>query len=164
MRQLRGTSVLTYFYLLTSQKEMHAQASQNEARLKQLEALLEEKNSFIAKFKSKERTMKELEIEKTKSEVLPPNNALQFTYDKVKEEKETDYCQKCKKTKIWCPHKGEKTTPKDVYALPTTKYQKECKRKYRAQEIGWRQHYDNFDTGFQKSSVCVKNFYNTGHL
>ena len=51
------------------QKEIHAQENENDIKIKKLEALLDEKNSYLGKYKNPAQTAKEEEVAKTKTTV-----------------------------------------------------------------------------------------------
>ena len=104
------------------QKEGKAQTLINEAKIKVLEETMSAKNTYLSKYTSAVHEEKEAEKAKTKIEVRYRYETLQFGFDKVYTDTSEVYCQKCKKTKTWCPHKVEGTVPKEVYALPATKY------------------------------------------
>ena len=124
---------------------------QKQARaknLKELEALrdqLEEKNTYMNYFKSPNKMSKDQDEDKKDK----------YIFDQVMADKEAKmYCQKSKYDSVWDKNVLPKDEPKVNYNAPVTTNQ----------TIGWRPPIDDMQTGFNRSAVCKRTFFDVGHL
>ena len=121
-------------------------------RIKELEAELNKKNSYINNFRRDDAVQAGAAAEAS-AETNPRG------FDNVFEmEDETadrsNYCSKCKYESRWCKHRKLRDDNKQVQAAVLTS----------AQTLGWRQPYDNFTFGNNRTGMCKRTFNDEGHL
>mgnify|MGYP002634735644 CR=1 FL=1 len=77
-------------------------------------------------------------------------------YDQVKrdEEDQGGYQQKAPRESVWYKKPIERDQAKETQNAPLTS----------SQIYGWRTPIDNMNTGFQRSAVCKRTFFDKGHL
>ena len=144
------TTLQVEMYRQTMKTENRANSKQDVSLLKQYERLIEEKNSYLDKFKREDVKKEEVDKEAKKSG---------FAYDIVKEKEfegkgDDDYNQKSHKESNTFKRLQKRKEPKQELAAPITS----------THEYGWRQPIDTFNFGYQKSGICKRTFHDGGHL
>ena len=91
------------------------------------------------------------------AQLAAENNPRAFDAVFETEDQEVDrsnYCGKCKYESRWCKHRKIRDDNKEVQDAVVTS----------AQALGWRQPYDNFQFGNNRSGICGRTFNDAGHL
>ena len=65
-----------------------------------------------------------------------------------------NYCAKCKYESRWCKHRKIRDDSKQVQQAVVTS----------AQTLGWKEPYDNFTFGNNRTGMCKRTFNDAGHL
>ena len=72
----------------------------------------------------------------------------------MRDKNDHPYCHKSKRESLWCKYRKIREEPKVNQGAPITS----------SQVYGWREPIDNLATGFNRSAVCKRTFFDPGHL
>jgi len=126
-------------------------------KIKELEAQLKEKNTYIHHFQTDN-------AKAGLTTSFAHKQATNFAFDKVHEmdkdpdemnaNNPKDFCQKCHRESRWCKHRKMRDDHKEhLTAILTT-----------SQGVGWRDSFDNFELGNKRVGHCKRTFADVGHL
>ena len=131
------------------QKETSQLKHKTTKELKEMENELSKKNTYLHLFKNEEKKKQETLDEKTGKNTI-------FVFDQAKRDEEDrgGYCQRCKRESLWCKDRVCREYPKKFQGAALTS----------SQVYGWRPPIDSMNTGFARTGICKRTFYDKGHL
>ena len=122
------------------------------AKIAELEAELNKPNSYMQSFKQPSAVAAQ-QAAIAKDETNPRGFDNVFEMDDEAEDR-ANYCAKCKYESRWCKHRKLRDDNKQVQQAVVTS----------AQTLGWREPYDNFTFGNNRTGMCKRTFVDHGHL
>ena len=130
------------------QKENGHTIAQTRKDIEEKLALLEGKNSYWHNFQKDD--VVDAKMTKQKKE---QSDALGFGKVFEQSDDEEDFRKDSKYQKLNKIRKGQSAAKNEQHAITTT-----------SQQLGWREPYDNFTFGNNRSGICRRTFADTGHL
>ena len=111
-------------------------------------ALLEGKNSYFHNFQHEEVVKKKVAVQTDAQK-----NAAGFSKVFEMEDEEEDFKKDSKYQHLYKARKAQEASKKEQHTITTS-----------SQQLGWREHYDTFTFGNNRSGMCGRTFHDSGHL
>ena len=138
--------------LCTLQKENGQTKDAVTKKIKEMEELLNQKNSYINNFR-KPDVVQAATMRAAQAETNPQSFDNVFEMEDETQDR-SQYCQKCKYESRWCKHRKIRDDNKQQQAAVLTS----------SQTLGWREPYDNLTFGNARTGMCKRTFHDPGHL